>query len=64
MKSEGNIPKRCADCEEFETCPFPALMDYLKALVHEKFHGNIIIPFKDGHPGKVRRDEVVDLNEL
>ena len=64
MKGEGDIPKRCADCDEFATCPFPTLMEYLKALVHERFHGNIIIPFKDGHPGKVRREEVVDLKKL
>ncbi len=62
MKSNASIPKRCIECEEFDTCPFPQLMDYLKDLVHEKFHGNIIIPFKDGHPGKLRREEIVDLN--
>ncbi len=56
------IPKRCVDCEEVETCPFPSLTEYLKQLVHEKFHGNIVIPFNDGHPGKLRRVEIVDLN--
>jgi len=38
-------------------------MEYLKKQVHAKFHGNIIIPFKDGDPGKVRREEVVDLTK-
>ncbi len=63
MKNKVDIPVRCRDCEEFDTCPFPSLMDYLKDLVHEGFHGNIIIPFKDGHPGKLRREEIVDLKD-
>ncbi len=63
MNDIGEIPKRCRDCEEFDTCPFPSLMDYLKELVHERFHGNIIIPFKDGRPGKLRREEIVDLKD-
>ncbi len=39
-------------------------MEFLKKQVHEKFHGNIVIPFKDGIPGKVRREEVVDLTKI
>ena len=62
MTDKQAIPKHCIECEEFATCPFPSLMDYLKRLVHERFHGNIVIPFKDGHPGKLRRDEVIDLD--
>ncbi|MFH1861307.1 MAG: hypothetical protein ABH878_00715 [bacterium] len=53
-------PQVCVDCEDLEECPFPALMSYLKELVHQKFHGNIIIPFKDGIPGKIRKEEIVD----
>jgi hypothetical protein len=64
MNREQTIPKRCVDCEEFATCPFPSLMEFLKKQVHEKFHGNIVIPFKDGHPGKVRREEVIDLKRI
>jgi hypothetical protein len=63
VKVDREIPKRCVDCDEYGICPFPNLMEYLKKQVHEKFHGNIIIPFKDGHPGKVRREEVVDLTK-
>ena len=64
MNREQTIPKRCIDCDEFETCPFPSLMEFLKKQVHDKFHGNIVIPFKDGHPGKVRREEVIDLKRV
>jgi len=62
MTREHSIPKRCIDCDEFGTCPFPKLMEFLKTQVHDRFHGNIIIPFKDGHPGKVRREEIIDLH--
>lgn len=58
------MPKRCIDCDELETCPFPSLMEYLKRQVHEKFHGNIVIPFRDGFPGKLRREEIVDLENF
>ena len=57
-------PEFCKDCEDFGTCPFPDLMTFLKDLVHQKFHGNIIIPFKDGKPGKVKKEEIVDLSDL
>jgi len=40
------------------------VLEFLKKQVHEKFHGNIVIPFKDGHPGKVRREEVIDLKRV
>lgn len=63
MKENVEIPKHCRDCDEFDTCRLPSLMAYLKELVHEGFHGNIIIPFKDGHPGKLRREEIVDLKD-
>lgn len=64
MRNRTEIPRRCIDCDEYTTCPFPTLMEFLKTQVHDKFHGNIVIPFKDGIPGKVRREEVVDLTKI
>ena len=60
MKVPVKTPERCQDCVEFEKCPFPDLMAYLKDLIHEGFHGNIIIPFKDGMPGKIRKEEIIN----
>ncbi|MBC8277025.1 MAG: hypothetical protein H8E46_02250 [FCB group bacterium] len=60
MKTPLELPETCKECTEFDTCPFPDLMSYLKDLVHDNFHGNIIIPFKDGRPGKIKKEEIVN----
>jgi hypothetical protein len=62
MKIPVETPETCKECSEYERCPFPDLMAYLKDLVHEKFHGNIIIPFKDGIPGKIKKEEIIDIH--
>jgi len=63
VKLPSKIPDTCLECSELATCPFPDLMAYLKDLVHQKFHGNIVIPFKDGMPGKIKKEEIVDFQK-
>ena len=58
------VPETCKECSEFHGCPFPSLMAYLKELVHSQFHGNIVIPFKDGIPGKIKKEEIVNFQNL
>ncbi|NQS99383.1 MAG: hypothetical protein HQ591_13115 [candidate division Zixibacteria bacterium] len=63
MKFPLVIPETCRECSEFDNCPFPDLMAYLKELVHDHFHGNIVIPFKDGIPGKIRKEEIINFKK-
>ncbi|MBU4304464.1 MAG: hypothetical protein KJ893_02395 [Candidatus Omnitrophica bacterium] len=47
--------------QKSEECLLKELMAFLSKLSFDKFHGNIIIPFKDGKFGKIRKEEIIDL---
>ncbi|HOK39931.1 MAG TPA: hypothetical protein PLD27_02690 [bacterium] len=54
----------CWDCKFIEECKIKDFLCYLRELVNNKFHGNIIIPFKDGHIGKIKKEEIIDIDNL
>ena len=53
----------CNLCPDKDSCAIKEVILFIKSLCIKKFHGNLIIPFKDGKFGKIKKEEIIDLKK-
>lgn len=60
---KADIAAYCINCSDKEICGVKNLVRLIKYLSKNNFHGNLIVPFKGGKFGKIKKEEIIDLNE-